>query len=211
MKPYFDDGKGRVIYHGDSREIAPLIGMVDHVVTDPPYPIEFLPLYKPVWEACDKALKSPGNVFAMVGQYKLPDVFNSFPETWEYLWCGCFEQRQMAVSIWPRGISNAWKPLLIYGKGFSKFKPWKYDVIGNGGEDYRKSKVLHEWGQDPYQFRQLMVRFDITGLILDPFMGSGTTLRAAKDLELPCIGIEIDEAYCEKAANRLAQEVLEFA
>jgi 16S rRNA G966 N2-methylase RsmD len=205
LTPYYEDADGCVIYHGDCREILPTLPKVDLVLTDPPYPKEFIAIYSSVFSLCDQAMTDEGLCVAMCGQLYLPTVIASFPPQWHYVWCGCFLVQKDRVPIWPRGISAGWKPLLIYGKQPHRFKPWKYDIF-SAADGNRASKQHHEWGQDVGVFSNILTRLDLTGVILDPFMGSGTTLVAAKRLGRRAIGIEIEERYCAIAAERLRRE-----
>jgi site-specific DNA-methyltransferase (adenine-specific) len=104
--------------------------------------------------------------------------------------------------------------------------PWKMSweeiyVLGNGFTGKRDEGVLHghlvvSWEsrgrthphEKPVSLMTYLIGKTDADWVLDPFMGSGTTLRAAKDLGRKAIGIEIEERYCEIAAERLSQEVL---
>ncbi|KKK77110.1 hypothetical protein LCGC14_2856890 [marine sediment metagenome] len=102
------------------------------------------------------------------------------------------------------------------------YRTWELIQVRNLGrlEGQRDSAILRYGGRGnefclhPTQKSLALIHYLIgktrTQTILDPFMGSGTTLRAAKDLGRQAIGIEIEERYCEIAAKRLSQGVLEF-
>ncbi len=106
---------------------------------------------------------------------------------------------------------TCWQPILVYGKD-----PFLEKSLGSRPDIIEHSETALNLGHPcpkPENFwRKLMARcsVDQTDSILDPFMGSGTTLRAAKDLGRKAIGIEIEERYCEIAAKRMAQEVFSF-
>lgn len=98
-----------------------------------------------------------------------------------------------------------WEPILIYGK---LDHPPHSDVISLSIGLQRE--VEGHPCPKPFKLFERLISFTDAQTVLDPFMGSGTTLRAAKDLGRKAIGIEIEEKYCEIAAKRLRQEVFSF-
>ena len=209
MKPYYDH-KGITIYHGDCLEIMPQLDPVDLVLTDPPYGnntayasfddsaenvhrliIGVMPL---VLEKAERVVLTPG--VANIWRYPEP--------TWILAW------------VTPAGTGSGpwgfccWQPIMVYGKD-------PYLQLGRGRRpDYiehteRAQDLGHPCSKPLGLWKKVMNRVQVkAGTILDPFMGSGTTLRAAKDLGHNATGIEIEEKYCEIAARRLAQEMLPF-
>jgi site-specific DNA-methyltransferase (adenine-specific) len=118
--------------------------------------------------------------------------------------------------VWDRGVSmvlNARKfaPSHEYIYGFGKPHYWD-DTFNTKMSVWRIAPQNSEDHPCPFPLELITPLIGAScptdGIVLDPFMGSGTTLRAAKDLGRKAIGIEIEEKYCEIAVKRLAQEVL---
>jgi site-specific DNA-methyltransferase (adenine-specific) len=187
LKPYYDHA-GITIYHGDCREVMPELYGVDLIVTDPPYPdIDKSFLITPI----------DGLGLLSCRQFIFWSAVADFPLNWT------------AVHIWhkPNGNSSHHYERIFERNGQKVCRVFKQAVILPNYTQY-----AHEC-LDPTQKPLKLIRkfADDAGLILDPFMGSGTTLRAAKDLGRKAIGIEIEEKYCEIAAKRLSQEVFNFS
>lgn len=199
MKPYYDHA-GITIYHGDCREVMPgLKGQIDIVATDPPYGLGFR---SESWDSCipEWWLESARAIAPVV-------VFTTAPTTmWDYPrpdWVLCW-YRPASSSRSPSGGFNHWSPVLVYGNGAPS--PDSINLHAIQHAQYRG--FAHPSPKPLALYRWLIKAWE--GVVLDPFMGSGTALRAAKDLGRRAIGIEIEEKYCEIAAKRLSQEVFDW-
>lgn len=171
---------------------------VDAVITDPPYPREYLPLFGDLAVLADRVLTKDGVLVVMSGQTHLPDVFGLLAGGRPYRWtCAVLTEGPGYVSH-PRRIQSSWKPVLVFGGG-----PRVGDVVRSTGTD-ANAKSLHRWGQDYGAFHEIVERFTKPGhTVLDPFMGSGTTLLAAHALGRHAIGCDIDQAAVATARERL--------
>lgn len=204
---YHDEAAGITIYHGDSRELLPLIesGATDLVLTDPPYGVgkaDWDDMF-PTWWFEDAARIAPV-LGIMPGIANIPLVpFNIGRCVYRWTIVAYLSNGQTRSTV---GFGN-YIPCMVYSAdGVSVFKQdgdvGRIVVGGDVKPDHPSPK--------PYQAMRWMVSRLPGDAILDPFMGSGTTLRAAKDLGRKAIGIEIEERYVEIAIKRLQQSVLPF-
>ena len=103
---------------------------------------------------------------------------------------------------------NIWQPILYYGKDP---RAGVAQVPNGRMMNERADKNGHPCPKPLKAWKWLLNKSMLEGeTVLDPFMGSGTTLRAAKDLNRKAIGIEIEERYCEIAANRMSQLAMQL-
>jgi DNA modification methylase len=206
LKPYYEE-KGITIYHGDCREILPTLAKVDLVLTDPPYGIG---RDGNAASTSSHGGRKPHEFFS--GWDKEPpsaDVFKAIFKAADnqIIWGANYFTIHLPASmgwlVWDKGqdICSSDCELAFTSRDAALRRKVmnRCELLKDGtNHPTQKPLALMSW---------CISFFPDAKTILDPFMGSGTTLRAAKDLGRQAIGIELEEKYCEIAAKRLSQEV----
>ena len=179
---------------------------VDWIITDPPYPEEYLPVYGDLAKTAKRVLKDGGGCLVMCGQSYLPEVIKRLEKHLTYHWCVSYlTPGGQAVQQFARKVNTFWKPVLWFVKG-EYAGDWVGDVVKSDVND--NDKRFHEWGQSESGMADLIYRFTNAGdVILDPFVGGGTT--AYVTLKMPgerrFIGADIDPKQVEITRQRVAE------
>jgi site-specific DNA-methyltransferase (adenine-specific) len=211
VSPFYDNG-GITIYHGDCREIVPGLGLFDLLLTDPPYGINRSgqpatncknPKHnRKLHEDFGWDTETPEKwVFDMLRSHAENSIVwgaNYFPQ---------FFEPRMGWLVWDKGQDFSTSDCEL---AFGSFDKALRRLVLNRGE------INRDGSQHPTQKPERLIKWCIeqagdVQTILDPFAGSGTTGRAAKDLGKRAVLIEREEKYCEIAAHRLSQEVLSLS
>lgn len=230
MKPYYEE-KGITIYHGDCREIMlEMSSKSTALVSDVPYGIN---------AQFDRKGKRTSNLGSTAdvsrnwGTIKGDDKPFNPSFLLDYPIVALFGANHYADKLPPNPWPESWKWLLWDKRGGSAkdnnsdgeliwtnrkgamrihYQKWR-GIVREGEENICNSAKFHPAQKPISLMRWVLGELKIPAdfIVLDPFMGSGTTLRAAKDLGLRAVGIEIEEKYCEIAAERLRQEVFDFS
>jgi site-specific DNA-methyltransferase (adenine-specific) len=218
----FYDRDGVTIYHADCRDLLPRLpdGCVDFVLTDPPYLVN----YTGRWD---------GDRQPIAGDADPSWLLPVFREVWRVM-----KDNTLCLSFygWPQAerFLTTWKALgfrpvshLAFVKrvwGLGRFTRGQHETayLLAKGRPARPAQAVSDavpWEREAESFHPnqrpvaALVPFILAyapenGLVLDPFMGSGSTLRAAKDCGCRAVGVEVERAYCELAARRMDQKVL---
>ena len=211
MKPYYQDEYVQ-IYHGDCRDILPELPKVDLVLTDPPYGIGIA-----------KTGRVGGGKLANVKQYIASDWDSDRLDAEvirlirrvsvnQIIFGGNYIADLLPPSscwlVWDKDNSGNFADCELMWTSFDKaVKRYLWRWNGMLQEAKNKEYRYHPT-QKPTGLLKAILVDHTAEVTLDPFVGSGSTVVACKALNRKCIGIEIEERYCEIAAKRCSQSVM---
>lgn len=176
---------------------------VDLIFTDPPYDEASSALFDDLAQFAARVLKPGGILLTYSGQLHLPQIYAAMGQHLQYMWTCAIGHGGGATWFRKWHLLNQWKPILMYGK--PPIKTW----WANSFADYvvgGKEKSAHEWQQALGEaLHYIKAVCPPGGVVCDPFLGSGTTAKAAKQLGMQYIGIEKDPATAARARVRVEE------
>lgn len=206
------------LYLGDCREILPTLGKVDAVVTDPPYGIGFKyeshiddaesypDFVWPIIEAAEEILADGGPIFVWQSQKWVPRFPELFPRPWRL-----FIAAKTFVQMLPSPMQHSYDPVVVWWKHGAR--PWSAATANRDFHITNNAPVVatpenlergHPCPRPVSQVRHVIEQWcKPDSLVLDPFMGSGTTGVACVKLGRRFIGIEIEPKYFDIACRRI--------
>jgi DNA modification methylase len=192
------------VHIGDCRSLGEQIpdGSIDLIFTDPPYLKEYLYLYEWLAKWSARVLKPSGFLLVYTGGYWKDEIMSYMRQELEYFWDYSLFATNEAPMIWPRLTIARVKSLLCYRLKGSKALP-RTTVLGSyfGGG---KAKHYHDWQQDEETARYYIDCFTQVGdLVVDPFIGGGTTTAVCKVMGRQIVGFEIDPEAANVATKRM--------
>lgn len=169
---------------------------IDAIITDPPYPEEFIPLYGELARLAATALKPSGVLAVMCGQSYLLRIGVEMSQYMPYRWAIAYMMPGQATQVFPRKVNCNWKPVLVFGD----YKWIPRDVV-----DAEKDKTFHAWQQgEGGTGRIIDMLTEPDDLVCDPFLGAGTTAVACMKLSRRIVGCDVDADAVETARKRCA-------
>lgn len=196
----FSKDAGIQIFNQDFRKNEIKDASLDCIITDPPYPKEYLDLWSDLGLFAKKKLKPNGFLIAYCGQRFLNECISRLDKNLNYYWLGMLYHKGPVAQRFEVNMFNRAKPILFYCNGQAKQPEWLDDVLISDSPD----KDMHEWGQNIEPFKKLIEAFTKQNeLICDPFLGGGTTLKACVEMKRNFIGYEIDTKAFKKVNDLL--------
>lgn len=198
------------IWHGDFREVLMddehLAGTVDAIITDPPYPREFWHLYEDLGRLARQILKPNGVLAVMTGtRLEMLDEVDA-------LIGRSMRRRHRAVYLTPgqrwrdqvERVATGYKPILLFSHPDADDLRWLNDDVFTSSGTREQDIRFHHWGQTEAGFASLVERLTEPGqLVVDPFLGGGTTAVVCRDLGRRFVGCDIDAAHVTTSRERV--------
>jgi len=191
------------IITGDFRDIMKSMpeNSIDLIFTDPPYDEKTIPLFSDLAHLGVRVLKPGGSLITYVGHYAIDKYMKLMTPHLRYWWILCLKHSGQSARLIGKNVFVEWKPLLWFVKEYR----WNDEFVTDFYKSEPPEKKEHDWQQSISEARYYIEKLTPkNGVVLDPFVGSGTTILAAIDIERQGIGIELEEERANVARKRIA-------